>query len=50
LTTPGGNHPKLLSTLFGTIQGYALLAAAPATGRTHQVRVHAYALAFPHPW
>jgi RluA family pseudouridine synthase len=27
--------------------GYALLAAAPATGRTHQVRVHAYALGFP---
>jgi RluA family pseudouridine synthase len=27
--------------------GYALLAAIPATGRTHQVRVHAYALGFP---
>jgi RluA family pseudouridine synthase len=26
--------------------GYALLGAAPATGRTHQVRVHAYALGF----
>ncbi len=26
---------------------YALLAASPATGRTHQVRVHAYALGFP---
>jgi RluA family pseudouridine synthase len=27
--------------------GYALLEAIPATGRTHQVRVHAYALGFP---
>jgi RluA family pseudouridine synthase len=27
--------------------GYALLEALPATGRTHQVRVHAFALGFP---
>jgi RluA family pseudouridine synthase len=27
--------------------GYALLAAFPTTGRTHQVRVHAYALGHP---
>jgi RluA family pseudouridine synthase len=27
--------------------GYALTAAIPASGRTHQVRVHAYALGFP---
>lgn len=27
--------------------GYALLAAVPATGRTHQVRVHAYMLGLP---
>jgi 23S rRNA-/tRNA-specific pseudouridylate synthase len=27
--------------------GYALLAAIPATGRTHQVRVHAFALGLP---
>jgi RluA family pseudouridine synthase len=27
--------------------GYALLAAIPASGRTHQVRVHAYALGLP---
>ena len=27
--------------------GYALVAASPASGRTHQVRVHAYALGFP---
>jgi 23S rRNA-/tRNA-specific pseudouridylate synthase len=26
---------------------FALLTAAPATGRTHQVRVHAYALGYP---
>jgi tRNA pseudouridine32 synthase / 23S rRNA pseudouridine746 synthase len=28
-------------------QGFSLLEALPATGRTHQVRVHAYALGFP---
>jgi RluA family pseudouridine synthase len=27
--------------------GHALLACTPATGRTHQIRVHAYALGFP---
>jgi RluA family pseudouridine synthase len=27
--------------------GYALIEAIPTTGRTHQVRVHAYALGFP---
>ena len=27
--------------------GYTLISASPATGRTHQVRVHAYALGFP---
>jgi tRNA pseudouridine32 synthase / 23S rRNA pseudouridine746 synthase len=27
--------------------GYALIEAIPATGRTHQVRVHAFALGFP---
>jgi tRNA pseudouridine32 synthase / 23S rRNA pseudouridine746 synthase len=27
--------------------GYALVEAIPATGRTHQVRVHAFALGFP---
>jgi 23S rRNA-/tRNA-specific pseudouridylate synthase len=29
------------------MDGYALLTAQPATGRTHQVRVHSYALGFP---
>ena len=28
-------------------QGFSLLEAIPTTGRTHQVRVHAYALGFP---
>jgi len=27
--------------------GFSLMEAVPATGRTHQVRVHAYALGFP---
>jgi RluA family pseudouridine synthase len=27
--------------------GYTLFSVSPATGRTHQVRVHAYALGFP---
>jgi RluA family pseudouridine synthase len=27
--------------------GYALVSASPATGRTHQVRVHAFALGYP---
>lgn len=27
--------------------GYSLLESTPATGRTHQIRVHAYALGFP---
>lgn len=28
-------------------RGYGLLESIPATGRTHQIRVHAYALGFP---
>ncbi len=28
-------------------KNYSLLEAVPATGRTHQIRVHAYALGFP---
>jgi len=28
-------------------KGYSLLEAIPATGRTHQIRVHAYAIGFP---
>jgi RluA family pseudouridine synthase len=29
------------------LTGYSLLEAAPASGRTHQIRVHAYALGYP---
>ena len=40
---PSETHFRLLERY----NGYALLAAIPATGRTHQVRVHAFALGFP---
>jgi tRNA pseudouridine32 synthase/23S rRNA pseudouridine746 synthase len=33
--------------LLERFDGYALLEAVPVTGRTHQVRVHAYALGLP---
>jgi RluA family pseudouridine synthase len=29
------------------VQGHSLLEARPATGKTHQIRVHAYALGYP---
>ena len=41
---------KASETTFRVLErfdGYALLAAVPATGRTHQVRVHAYTLGLP---
>jgi tRNA pseudouridine32 synthase/23S rRNA pseudouridine746 synthase len=41
---------KASETTFRVLErfdGYALLAAIPTTGRTHQVRVHAYALGLP---
>ena len=41
---------KASETAFHVIErfdGYALVSAVPATGRTHQVRVHAYALGLP---
>ena len=43
-------HGKPSETTFHVLErfnGYALISASPATGRTHQVRVHAYALGFP---
>ena len=41
--TPSETHFQVLERF----SGYTLLAATPTTGRTHQVRVHAYALGFP---
>ncbi len=40
---PAETHFKVLQRF----SGYALLECAPATGRTHQIRVHAYALGHP---
>jgi len=43
-------HGKPSETTFHILErfnGYAHLSASPASGRTHQVRVHAYALGFP---
>ncbi|HEY3312975.1 MAG TPA: RluA family pseudouridine synthase [Anaerolineales bacterium] len=40
---PAETHFKVLQRW----RKYALLQAIPATGRTHQIRVHAYALGFP---
>jgi len=44
------SHGKHSATHFKVLKRFgraALLEAVPATGRTHQVRVHAYALGFP---
>jgi 23S rRNA-/tRNA-specific pseudouridylate synthase len=35
------------SSLTADIKGMALVEARPMTGRTHQIRVHAYALGYP---
>jgi RluA family pseudouridine synthase len=40
---PSETHFKVLKRY----EGYGLLESTPATGRTHQIRVHAYALGHP---
>lgn len=40
---PAETHFKLLKRY----NGYGLLECTPTTGRTHQIRVHAYALGYP---
>ena len=49
-TMVDNGHGKPAETAFKVlkrIKGYGLLESVPATGRTHQIRVHAYALGFP---
>lgn len=49
-TMVDNGHGKPAETAFKVLkryQNYALLESIPATGRTHQIRVHAYALGFP---
>ncbi len=48
-TVDNSQRQAFRDSLSGTqcLLGYALLSATPATGRTHQVRVHACALGFP---
>jgi RluA family pseudouridine synthase len=48
IVDPGKGKPA--ETKFQVLErnyGYALLAAVPTTGRTHQVRIHAYSIGFP---
>jgi RluA family pseudouridine synthase len=42
-----GKSAETAFKVFKRYKGYALLESIPATGRTHQIRVHAYALGFP---
>jgi tRNA pseudouridine32 synthase / 23S rRNA pseudouridine746 synthase len=43
----GGKPSETQFHILERFNGYMLFAANPTTGRTHQVRVHAYALGFP---
>jgi tRNA pseudouridine32 synthase / 23S rRNA pseudouridine746 synthase len=42
-----GKPSKTAFCVIERFDGYTLISASPATGRTHQVRVHAYALGYP---
>jgi RluA family pseudouridine synthase len=49
-TVVDNSQGKPSETAFRVLErhtGYSLLEAVPGTGRTHQIRVHAYALGFP---
>jgi RluA family pseudouridine synthase len=49
-TMVDNGHGKPAETAFKVLKrykGHGLLESIPATGRTHQIRVHAYALGFP---
>jgi tRNA pseudouridine32 synthase/23S rRNA pseudouridine746 synthase len=49
-TMVDNGHGKPTETAFKVLKrykGHGLLESIPATGRTHQIRVHAYALGFP---
>jgi len=44
------SHGKSSETTFHVLEryaGYSLMEATPGTGRTHQIRVHAFAIGFP---
>jgi len=43
----GGIPAETTFRVLQRFEGFSLLEAVPGTGRTHQIRVHAYALAFP---
>jgi 23S rRNA pseudouridine1911/1915/1917 synthase len=42
-----GSPAETAFTVMKRYRNHALLEAVPATGKTHQIRVHAYALGFP---